>query len=515
VILREIIPVLIACSCFSSTALAQKVPPDSSPLAVPSVVEVHDFSKTVLPITELKFGFGLEAKFGTGFCLDPDCRFIGTNYHVAVAARPYKIKGQKVIQRYLATGPDDEGATVNEGPSVSPMKYNLGRDLAIFELAHALTHHHGLAFSLDDLQVGQEIEIYAYPKEPINPIRHLVQLHGKFKGEVTTGLLAFDYSLSADKTIRVGASGGIVVDSRTQRIVGILNGIARNGETVALAVPVQSLVEFVNQVQPYLAQTLFPSMKRISPVSEDLYPKFVPSRIGALQHRPEESPEVKLLRSKAQLLADKMRNFIAVQTFAWGSGDREPVALAAYEVRIVDGYQRFREYPDGNQEFRDVPFPPLNTMIVPGGEWSELPEMVGTRLRLKIHKAPDAVVNERRMKVFQYRADIEDEVCTFRSILDFVFFGMSKTVTVACYGEVWTDEETNILRMSEHYELPGKWKDYQAVVTYGWLQRPDKTPQLIPLTISTQAEYKKKIYWCHGHFTDYRMFGTRVRIIGN
>jgi len=271
----------------------------------------------------------------------------------------------------------------------------------------------------------------------------------------------------------------------------------------------------VSKVQPYLAHSLFPRTQRLSPVSADLYPTFVRSPIEVLQHSPKEPAEIKLLRSKAQLLADKMRNLIAVQTFAWGSGDKEPVAEATYEVRIVDGYQRFREYPDGRKEFRDVPFPSLSTMIVPGGEWSELPEMVGTRLRLKIHQAPDVVVNERWMKVFQYRADVEDDVCTFKSVLDYVFFEVSKIVAVSCYGEVWTDEDTNILRMSEHYELPGKWKDYQAVVTYGWLQRADQMSQLIPLTISTQAGYNKKIYWCRGQFTDYRMFGTRVRIIGN
>ena len=110
---------------------------------------------------------------------------------------------------------------------------------------------------------------------------------------------------------------------------------------------------------------------------------------------------------------------------------------------------------------------------------------------------------------------MEDDLCKFKSVQDYVLGERSKTVTVACYGEVWTDEDTNIVRMSEHYELPGKWKDYQAVVTYGWLQRADEASQLIPLTISTQAEYKKKIYWCHGQFPDYRMFGTRVRIIGN
>jgi hypothetical protein len=160
-----------------------------------------------------------------------------------------------------------------------------------------------------------------------------------------------------------------------------------------------------------------------------------------------------------------------------------------------------------------VPFPPVNTVMVPGGEWSELPEMVGTELRLKIHQAADVIVNERRMKVFQYRADPEDGLCRFKSVSDFVFFAVSKIFTAACYGEVWTDEDTNMLRMSEHYELPGKWKNYQGVVTYGWLQRTDETPRLIPLTISTQAEINKNVYWCRGQFTDYQIFGSRVKIL--
>ena len=514
-ILRTVIPIFILSSCLSPSASAQEVFPNPLPLVFTStVVHANDFNKTVLRISELKLhGLGVEGKFGSGFCLDPECRFIGTNYHVAMMARPGKIKGERVIQRYLATGPDDDGATVNDRLSVSPMKYTPSRDLAIFELRHSVPHHHGVAFSLDDLQVGQEIDIYAYPKETSNPIRSLRQFHGTFKGLTTTGLLAFDYSLSADKAIRPGASGGIVVDSKTQQIVGILDGIARNGEAIALAVPVQSLADFVSKVQPYLAQGIFPSTKGISPISADFYPKFVPPHADVLEHRPEEPAEVKALRSKAQLLADSMRNFIAVQTFAWGSGDKPPVAVSAYEVRVLDGYQRFREYPDGKKELQDVPFPPLNNVMVPGGEWSELPEMVGTELRLKIHQAADVVVNERRMKVFQYRADPEDGVCRFKSSFDFGFFAVNKIATVACYGEVWTDEDTNILRMSEHYELPGKWKDYQGVVTYSWVQRKDETPRLIPLTISTQAEHNKKVYWCHGQFTDYQIFSSRVKIV--
>ena len=289
-----------------------------------------------------------------------------------------------------------------------------------------------------------------------------------------------------------------------------------NRESVALAVPAQSLADFVTRAQPYLAQSIFPVIKTISPVSRDIYTRLQPSPvIDGLQHRPEESTEVKLLPSKSQLLAESMRNFAAVQTFAWGTGNKLPAALSEYEVRVLDGYQRFREYPHGKKELKDVPFPPLNTAMVPGGEWSELPQMVGTELRLKIHQSDDAVLNGRRMKIFQYRADPEDAVCRWKSVADFELFAVSKIVAVGCYGEVWTDEDTNILRMSERYELPGKWKDYQAVVTYGWLERKNEASRLIPLTISTQAEFNSKIYWCRGQFTNYRVFSSEVKLAAN
>jgi hypothetical protein len=140
--------------------------------------------------------------------------------------------------------------------------------------------------------------------------------------------------------------------------------------------------------------------------------------------------------------------------------------------------------------------------------------MVGTAPRFEIHQFPDTVVNGRRIKVFQYHAEVEDSVCVFKTINDFVFFTTSQSFTAPCYGEVWTDEDTNILRISEHYELPGRWKHYQGVVTYGWM-RMNETPRLIPLTIYAQAELNKKVYWCRGTFTDYRLFGSEVKIIAN
>src|SRR5207245_9243904 len=130
-----------------------------------------------------------------------------------------------------------------------------------------LPHMDCRPFELVELQVCQEVEIYGYPKGIINPIRKLARFPATFKDPTTSGLLAFDYQLSADKPIRIsGASGGIVVDRKTEKIIGILS---ETTEATALAVPVQTLVDFVSRVQPFLAQRIFP----------------VPRRADGLRHR--------------------------------------------------------------------------------------------------------------------------------------------------------------------------------------------------------------------------------------
>jgi hypothetical protein len=543
-ILRKVIPGLIVFSCLFSLGAAQEVFPRPSTTPPSSTVDhTQDFSEIVVPITSVKLTPSIEthittkpgpkldlnANFGTGFCLDAACRFIVTNYHVAATTRTDKIKHEKIIHRYFATGPSDHEATANLLPNDDLLLYAKKRDLAIFELRHSLPHHHGLTFSLDELEVGQEVDIYGYPKGSINPIRKLTRFPATFKGPTTSGLLAFEYRLSGDKPIRLGgASGGIVVDSRTEKILGILCG---GNETMAAAVPVQTLAEFVNKVQPFLAQRVFPATTGVSPLPADLYskfaplsdhnPKFLPVHSEELQHRPEEPPEVKVLRIKAQLLADSMRNFMAVQSYEWGSGDKESSAEAAYEVRVIDGIQRFRSYPDGKKQLDNASRPHLNGSIRPADEWSKLPKMVATEWRLKVHQAADVVVNKQRMKVFQYYASVEDDLCPLEPTEDFGLFTISLIVAVACYGEVWTDEDTNIIRISEHLELSNKlkayrgWVECQVVLTYGWLKQTDELPRLIPVTIYTQAVHGKKLYWCRGQFTDYRRFGSEVKIIAN
>lgn len=489
-----------------------------------------DFDRTVLPIIGFHLGLGLKLKpslaaqplaalrpeievgLGTGFCIDPECRLIGTNYHVAASVRIRKIKGVEVVHQYLATGPDDEGASWHGLSSEHPLGYNPSRDLAILELRRPLAGYHGVPFSVEDLEVGEEVDIYAYPKESISPKRSLLRFAAAFKGKTTAGLMAFDYTLSRGKPIRGGASGGLVVDHDTGRIVGILNEVAGDGEAVAFAVPVECLADFLGKVEPYLVHAVFPRTEYISPVSADHYPQFVPPRSSGLVQRPEEPGDVKMLRSKAQQLADSMSDFIALQRFDWGSGNKPPAASAEYEVQVVDGYQRFREYPDG-KELKEAPLPRLSNAINTGGAWAELPNMVATHLGLKIQQAADAVIDAKRVRVFQYRADVEDGVCQFKSVADFLLYSRTKVFTVSCYGEVWTDELGNILRISGHLELPGRWKNYRVVMTYGWLRKGNENPRLVPLTLLAEAELHNKTYWCRNTLMNYRVFGAKVKIL--
>ena len=543
-LLRLVVLCLIACSWLSLTVASQEFHSNASTMQPRSTRDhVKDFEEAVFPITSVKITASLKVgftgklspkinegiRFGTGFCLDVPCRFVATNYHVAVMTRVRKIQRQKIVQRYLATGPQDKGATLNAIPPDGELPYAVGRDLAVFELRYAVPRHRGLAFSLDELEVGQEVDIYGYPLVGVNPLRKLLRFPATFKGKTTSGLLAFDYGLSDhNQALAGGASGSIVVDRKTNKIVGVLCGIS--GVT-ALAVPVQTLADFVSKVQPFLAQKIFPAANSISPVGADIYSKFEPrpdfnqkfdpAHSGVLEHRPEEPHDVVMLREKAQRLTDSMRNFMAVQSYAWGWGDKEPKAEAEYEVRVIDGDQRFRSYPDGKKELKEVPDPPLNDWVLAGDQWSTLPEMVGKEYRLRIHQADNSFADGRLVKVFQYRSSVEDNLCPFHPQTDFGFFKAGKIVAVGCYGEVWTDENLNILRISENLDLSDKLKDYQGyksfrvVLTYGWIKIAEEPSRLVPLTIFTEAFDGKRAVWCRGIFTNYRMFGSHSTVMPN
>lgn len=520
--IRTLLTTLLACFCLSHVSLAQEVSHGPSGLAAPSSdVPAQDYSNVVVPISSVNLrGPLVQAEIGTGFCIDPGCEFIGTNYHVAASVRHLKIKGARVIGRNLATGPNDEGATLNEIADGNSLRYNLGRDLAVFQLDKPLRNHHGPQFSTENLNIGQRVRIYAYPKGTINPFRSLQAFDGTFVGQQENDLLLFDYVPNGDKRLRPGASGGIVVDSASGKVVGILCGLAKSDQRLVAAVPVQSLAEFLNKVQPLLAGAVFPIQTEAKWDQPDFYPEYEPEpqQSGEPQHRTavsDESDAVKLLRERAQSLADGMRDFIAVQTFIWGSGNDHAEASDAYEVEVRDGSQKYREYYGGKKWRSDPPIPAgPSTGVTTGDDWSSLPLYIGTKTGVKIREAPEASLDGHRIRIFQFRGSAEDDPCETENVLDFAFFRIHKYWDATPYGEVWTDQHENIMRISLYCEDHGwGWRTGETIVTYGWLRKPGVEPRLVPVTIVLEAKNKKKLYWCRGQFVDYREFASQARIL--
>jgi hypothetical protein len=493
-----------------------------------------DFTPTVMAIsrTSLKFTkavdrftappslnpinhIGLRYAGGTGFCIDKACRFIGTNYHVLAAAQPRKVKGEKIVQTWSATGPRDKNATLNATYDGELIPFAASRDLAILELRHPLPDHHGVSFDLDELDVDQEVDIYAYPQSTFLGVptgRSLEHFQGTYKGQTPSGLLVFKYLSFDDSSITGGASGGLVVDHKTRQVVGILYGVDRDHqESTALAVPVQSLADLVAKVQPQLA-TSFHSTGALSSVSIDLYPQVAPSGGAVLQHRPQASEEIESLRKRAHELSDSMRDFVAVQTFSFGVDDREASAQAAYEIRIRDGRQAYRDYPAGQKELLQIPRPHITRWIIPSDDWSHLAEMVANTLHLKINRSPAAIVDGRKLAVFQYRAGVEDEVCSIEDTTDWGLFSRKKLAWVPCWGEVWTDEQMNILRISQHSQMPWGYP-IDVVVSYGLLKRSGQPLRNVPVTFSVEHQDGKHLVWCRGQFMNYQVFGASSRLL--
>jgi Trypsin-like peptidase domain len=513
--LGRMLVALFAIFCLQNSSFAQAVGSaalDSGPLATEQIP-----SRAVVPITAARFrGPFVQAEFGTGFCLDPDCWYVGTNYHVAARLKQVRIKGAKVVKRYLATGANDEGATLNILASGgTPLRYAWSRDLAILQLSKPLRDHHGLQFSTEDPNIGDPLDVYAYPKGVVDPFRKLQMFRGTYRGESADGLMVIDYTPNGDERLRPGASGGIVVDSGSGKVVGIFCGLPEGQEPIAFAVPVESLAEFLNKELPFLAEVLFPLKAVASTEKEDFYPKYREVTPRTLQRRGHESETnaVRILRERAQSLAEGMRDFIAVQTFAWGTGTGRVEASDAYEIQVRNGSQEFREYPDG-KKWRASPSLPGGPLggVTSIDDWSALPLYIGTRVGVRIREAPPASIDGDPIRVFQYYGSAEDEPCRTRDVYDFLLFSVHKDLDSAPYGEVWTDEHENILRMSLHCEdRAWGWGNGETIVTYGWLAKPGVAPRLVPVSFIYKAPYKKKLYWCRGQFVNYREFVSRAR----
>ena len=328
------------------------------------------------------------------------------------------------------------------------------------------------------------------------------------------GLLAFSYEPNAAH-VRGGASGGLIVDSRG-RVMAVLAQNAVNAENLVMGVPIDVLSAFVSQIQPYLAARLFPKTIFVPPLEADFYPRWIPPRpSGSLEHRPIEPPDVRLLRLKAQDVVNTMRSLISVESFEWGydSAMSDPTDIGYYQVRTYDGYQHFREYPDGQKEMGEVPWPDdMTDVISPGNAWSSAPKLVAKQYDLRIRRVPDVVWKGQSLRVFQYLGAKEDKVCEFDDQTDYVVFVHHNIESYDCFGEVWTDQEENLIRISENYSMPNSRSDLRLIVTFGWADIAGENVR-VPLTIWMQVVDKSHVDWCRGQFTNYQQYRSTVRLL--
>ncbi|MGB6875735.1 MAG: serine protease [Candidatus Acidiferrales bacterium] len=493
---------------FPIAALGQGSPQNAG---IEHALSITPAQQAVVPITKLRiYGPYLTVKFGSGLCLDPECRFIVTNYHVARAmGKRFSIQHEPVVERWLDSGPNDEGAT-EEG-------YNPLHDLAVVELRRSLSRRgfRGVPYNTEDVQnlaIGQNVDIYSFPLE-LNPKRKLQHFHGEYIGVNQDGLLVFSYEPNPQR-VHGGASGGLILDGKG-RVMAVLADVGVTQKNVVLGVPVDVLSAFVSKIQPYLAAGLFPKTAFIPPVEPDRYPEWVPPRPdGRLERRPVEPPDVQLLRLKAQDVVHSMRTVISVESFEWGGGSaaNDPQAIGYYEVRTFDGYQHFRRYPDGKKEMDAVPWPPMSIAITPGDAWSYMPKLVAKEYDLRIRRAPDIVWKGQTLRVFQYHGAKEDKVCSFDDQTDFGFMVRHHIDSYDCSGEVWTDQDENIMRISENFCMLGSRTNMRLIVTFGWTDIEGER-LLVPVTVSMETEDGSHIDWCRGQFTDYQQFRSTVRLL--
>ena len=142
-------------------------------LFVPGVrASSFDPSKTVVPVREIKV---VLLEFATAACLDAQCRYLLSNAHVAAVASPRSIHGDPVVQKYLATGPGDEGAVMNSD-QFGARPYNPSRDIAIYELLKPMKGFEGIPFSLERLVTGDEVDIVAFPGRIIGAAKTFPQI---------------------------------------------------------------------------------------------------------------------------------------------------------------------------------------------------------------------------------------------------------------------------------------------------------------------------------------------------
>jgi len=486
-----------------------------------SAVAQQDIADRVLKLQHHGIGIhGLETRSGTGWCVDAGCSLLATNYHVAKEGLPRKIGGAKVQGVFLASGPDDESAVWIMTTYGKWLRCNPLNDVALVALSHPLfPGKPALAFFAGNPIPGQELVVNGFPSGGKQEALTVKFLH------MVDGLLEFSLPHEAP----AGLSGSMVTDQQG-RIVGML---ALATDRSAFAVPVWSIADAIRKFRPALYGQMFPDgVPKPPELQATMFSRELLATLGGSSPEPvlplgyleeglgqpfptlvappmrlvttrQESTDVRELRRRAQGMIEQMANFKALQTLRLNTEGKSELTWL-HELYVDSGDLQFRTL-DGGQPLQAVPFPHRRRAVVPGGEWRELPQMVASQFKLRVQEIGDKDVGGKRLRVFGYQASIEDQVCEVRFRNSGVFWSRERQFPVACRGEVWTDDELNVLRISQELEFTaGNVQLLQLAVLYGWLGR-----DLVPVAMVVRGTIAGHNCRADAHFSNYRRMEDR------
>ncbi len=396
---------------------------------------------------------------GTGWCLNRDCDWVITNYHVVkIPGEHVSVKGVKAAQIATPKGEHDLGTPIS--------------DIALIRVREPLsrTGMRAVPFYTGDLQPGQSVTVLGYSGGKRERIT------GTFAEESDQGVLRFDLS----QEVSPGISGGLVLDE-PGRAIGLVFGISVPDAKAVYAVPVWSVAAFVHGLNPDLYASVFGNREDFS-VDAAALDSTTPQRSGigsspilalpevylvqvemsptSLVAGDNTAPAVMALRRSAQVAAEQLKNFTARQTLRFSGGK-----TWQHELQLVDGVQRFKSL-GGGKDFLELPSTPQGP--VPGSDWADLVRNIASNHSLSIQFEGNITVDGRVVKIFRYQMHSEADICQLRVPRP---FRRPWKGSLPLTGVIWTDQEFRLLRITKDMlaipPLTGL-ASFRIAILYGW-----------------------------------------------
>lgn len=217
---------------FEAAAAPTYVPPTDVPVAVDEKppVDPSFVSRFLASVVSINVRSDQGTKSGTGFIMD-------NAGHIVTAA--HVVDGRSCI-----TVTDDNGRP----HAAALVKADNNLDVALLSVPTLSTWPERLSFSTTNLARGTDVIVLGSPKGVANvqtpPVAKVSDLgvDRYIEDHYYRGL-----AVLSGATVVGGASGGPLVDKTTGQVVGLVVAGARDGQTVAWAVPVEQFMGLVTQ----------------------------------------------------------------------------------------------------------------------------------------------------------------------------------------------------------------------------------------------------------------------------